>query len=49
MSASLGVSLYPEDASDVDHLMQHADAALFQAKDSGRNAYAFYTRVLTAR
>ncbi|WP_134625549.1 putative bifunctional diguanylate cyclase/phosphodiesterase, partial [Pseudomonas aeruginosa] len=49
ISASLGVSLYPEDASDVDHLMQHADAALFQAKDSGRNAYAFYTRVLTAR
>ena len=49
ISASLGVSLYPEDASDVDHLMQHADAALFQAKDSGRNVYAFYTRVLTAR
>ncbi|WP_195792564.1 putative bifunctional diguanylate cyclase/phosphodiesterase [Pseudomonas aeruginosa] len=49
ISASLGVSLYPEDASDVDHLMQHADAALFQAKDSGRNAYPFYTRVLTAR
>ncbi|MGZ3134458.1 putative bifunctional diguanylate cyclase/phosphodiesterase [Pseudomonas aeruginosa] len=49
ISASLGVSLYPEDASDVDHLMQHADAALFQAKDSGRNPYAFYTRVLTAR
>ncbi|MGU1736005.1 putative bifunctional diguanylate cyclase/phosphodiesterase [Pseudomonas aeruginosa] len=49
ISASLGVSLYPEDDSDVDHLMQHADAALFQAKDSGRNAYAFYTRVLTAR
>ena len=35
ISASLGVSLYPEDASDVDHLMQHADAALFQARTAG--------------
>ncbi len=49
VGASLGVSLFPEDARNVDHLMQHADAALFQAKDSGRNPYAFYTRVLTAR
>ncbi|MDX3744988.1 GGDEF domain-containing protein, partial [Pseudomonas sp.] len=32
VSASLGVSLFPEDARNVDHLMQHADAALFQAK-----------------
>lgn len=44
---SAGISLFPADGNDVDSLIRHADAALHQAKESGRNAYVFYERSLT--
>jgi diguanylate cyclase (GGDEF)-like protein/PAS domain S-box-containing protein len=44
---SAGISLFPADGNDVDSLIRHADAALHQAKESGRNAYFFYERSLT--
>jgi diguanylate cyclase (GGDEF)-like protein/PAS domain S-box-containing protein len=43
VTASIGISLYPQDGSDFDTLLKHADAALFQAKAKRRNLYHFYT------
>lgn len=42
VSASLGVTLYPGDASDADLLLRHADQAMYQAKKSGKNRYRWY-------
>ena len=39
VSASIGVTLYPRDGSDADQLMRHADQAMYQAKQTGRNRY----------
>jgi diguanylate cyclase (GGDEF)-like protein/PAS domain S-box-containing protein len=43
MSASMGVSLYPDNASDIDTLIQQADAAMYQAKRAGRSTYRFFS------
>jgi diguanylate cyclase (GGDEF)-like protein/PAS domain S-box-containing protein len=46
VSASVGISLFPDDARSVDDLIKHADAAMFRAKSTGRNNYQFFTREL---
>ena len=43
VSASIGISLYPDDAGTVDELIKHADAAMYSAKHLGRNNYQFFT------
>jgi diguanylate cyclase (GGDEF)-like protein/PAS domain S-box-containing protein len=43
VSASIGISLYPDDAGSVDELTKHADAAMYSAKHLGRNNYQFFT------
>ena len=43
LSASVGISLYPDDAGSVDELIKHADAAMSSAKHLGRNNFQFYT------
>jgi diguanylate cyclase (GGDEF)-like protein/PAS domain S-box-containing protein len=42
MTASMGVAFYPEDAANVIDLIRNADAALYSAKKSGGNVFAYY-------
>ncbi|QGX03482.1 putative bifunctional diguanylate cyclase/phosphodiesterase [Beggiatoa leptomitoformis] len=44
ISATIGISLYPEDGDDIDELLKHADNAMFEAKQQGRNNYHFYSK-----
>ncbi|MBF0163401.1 MAG: EAL domain-containing protein [Magnetococcales bacterium] len=43
ISGSVGVTVYPDDAEDLDSLLKNADTAMYRAKSDGRNAYRFYT------
>lgn len=42
-SLSIGISLYPQDAGDASTLLKNADAAMYWAKDKGRNCYQYYS------
>jgi len=42
VSASIGVTLYPQDSVDADLLMRHADQAMYVAKESGKNNYHLF-------
>ncbi len=44
--ASIGVSLFPEHGQDLATLMKHADLALYDSKDKGRNTYSFFRPAL---
>lgn len=44
ISPSIGISLFPEDASDPKILMSHADTAMYRAKERGKNTYMFFTK-----
>ncbi len=43
VSATLGVSLFPDDATDAATLMENADEAMYTAKQAGKNAYCLYS------
>lgn len=49
VSGSIGISLFPDDASSKEELIRAADAAMYAAKERGRNRYVFYSREMTAR
>ncbi|MEH2454209.1 EAL domain-containing protein [Nostoc sp.] len=49
VTASLGIALFDDNSPDAETLIQHADAALYYAKDKGRNNYQFYSVSLSAK
>ena len=46
VSASIGISIYPDDGTDAETLLQNADAAMYHAKKNGRNAFQFFTSTM---
>jgi len=49
VSASIGIALYPGDGQDVNELLMNADAAMYHAKEEGRNNFQFYDRSMSNR
>jgi diguanylate cyclase (GGDEF)-like protein/PAS domain S-box-containing protein len=46
VTASIGISLYPDDGLDVDSLIKNADTAMYRAKEQGRDNYQLYTHAM---
>jgi diguanylate cyclase (GGDEF)-like protein len=49
VSVSIGIALYPQDATDAGTLIKQADLAMYSAKESGRNAYQFFRDDMNAQ
>ncbi|QEL57768.1 EAL domain-containing protein [Chromobacterium paludis] len=49
ISASIGISMFPDDGRDADTLLVHADTAMYRAKQGGKNGFEFYTGDMNAR
>jgi diguanylate cyclase (GGDEF)-like protein len=43
VTTSIGIALFPEDGTDTEALLKNADLAMYSAKESGRNAFSFYS------
>ncbi len=48
ISASIGISIYPNDGKEVEVLLKNADQAMYAAKDNGRNGYHYFTSSMQA-
>ena len=42
VTASIGISLYPDDGEDAETLLKNADTAMYRAKEQGRDSYQLY-------
>lgn len=49
VTASIGISLYPNDGGDVETLLKQADIAMYRAKERARNAYQFFDAAMNVR
>ncbi|HEY1991424.1 MAG TPA: diguanylate cyclase, partial [Gammaproteobacteria bacterium] len=49
VTPSVGISLYPDDAEDIDGLIRNADAAMYHAKEKGRFNFQFFTPEMNTR
>nr|WP_301288340.1 EAL domain-containing protein [Natronospira proteinivora] len=49
VTPSIGISLFPSDAEDIDDLIRNADAAMYQAKEHGRFNFQFFTHDLSVQ
>jgi diguanylate cyclase (GGDEF)-like protein/PAS domain S-box-containing protein len=49
LTASVGISIYPDSGAEANSLLRNADASMYSAKESGRNQYRFYSEDLTSR
>src|SRR5439155_1534407 len=48
VTASIGISLYPDDGHDAETLLKNADTAMYRAKEMGRDSYQLYTPAMNA-
>src|ERR1700690_1312971 len=49
VTASIGLSIYPEDGLDAETLIKNADTPMYQAKENGRQGYKFFTPAMNVR
>ncbi|MEO8306231.1 MAG: PAS domain S-box protein [Betaproteobacteria bacterium] len=49
VTMSMGISLYPQDGRELDELLRDADAAMYRAKEMGRNGYQFYASEMSIK
>ena len=49
LTASIGIAMYPDDASDPEFLIRYADTAMHRAKDAGRDGYRFFTSAMNVQ
>jgi diguanylate cyclase (GGDEF)-like protein/PAS domain S-box-containing protein len=49
VTASIGITIFPDDSLDADTLIQYADTAMYRAKEAGRDAFRFFTAEMNAQ